>query len=145
MSQNRRHLRLLATLGVLAVSVAAAFGLSTVWREHQLSSLRNAANEKLAKPAGSIRLVSGMEKVDEQPPAEPWAESVPDKALKSRIELQLRQMDLPVDDIELVVEQQRVTLEGEVDDPLNRDAIEVVARSVSGVHQVDNQIEVPEK
>lgn len=146
-SKGSRTPRIAAiVIAVLLVGAAVGGGSWWYWQRHRQQKLRSAADERVARPVGPVRLVSGMEKVEEQPPTTPPAGStdVPDAKLRVQIEMQLRQMDLPVDQIEIEVADQRVVLSGEVDSVLNRDAVEVVVRSIQGVHQVDNRIAVAE-
>ncbi len=146
-SQSSRSPRvLIIVVAVILIGAAIGAGAFWYWQDGQHEALRSAVDESVAQPVGPVRLVSGMEAVEEQPKTTPPASSanVPDAKLRVQIELQLRQMDLPVDDIDIEVADQRVVLSGEVDSTLNRDAVEVVVRSINGVHQVDNRIAVAE-
>ncbi|MGM0558333.1 MAG: BON domain-containing protein [Myxococcota bacterium] len=137
---------MLISLALLLIVGAVGAGAYWYWQGEREHQLEQAANERIARPVAPVRLVSGMEEVEEQPATTPPAGSadVPDAKLRVQIEMQLRQMDLPVDSIKIEVLDQRVVLSGEVDSALNRDAVEVVVRSVQGVHQVDNRISVAE-
>jgi osmotically-inducible protein OsmY len=146
-SRGSRTPRIVAvTVAILLVGAAVAGGSWWYWQQEQTRQLKRAVDERIARPVGPVRLVSGMDELDEQPPTTPPAGStdVPDAKLRVQIEMQLRQMDLPVEQIDIEVDDQRVVLAGEVDSALNRDAVEVVVRSIKGVHQVDNRIAVAE-
>jgi osmotically-inducible protein OsmY len=146
-SQGSRSPRIVPVLlALLLIGGAIGGGVYWYWQGERDAQLKRAADERVARPVGPVRLVSGMEKLDEQPQTTPPAGSadVPDAKLRVQIEMQLRQMDLPADQIDIEVVDQRVVLSGEIDSSLNRDAVEVVVRSIEGVHQVDNRISVAE-
>jgi osmotically-inducible protein OsmY len=144
-SVGRRRLAVAA--GTLAV--VAAVVLWGLWAaRQQAAALRFAGSEHLVMPVGPVHLVAAMSPKQGaggrgargRDPAQ-----LSDVKIQVAIATKLTEMNLPVQPLDITVEQRRVTLEGTVDDDLLRDAIEVTVRSVDGVRQVDNRIESLEK
>lgn len=108
--------------------------------------LRDAGSPSYVRPIGPVRLVGSMDPVDSASggPTLPGRDpaTVPDSRIQVDIAVKLEEMGLPVEPLDITVEDRLVILEGRVEDTLLRDAIEVTVRSVEGVREVDNQLEV---
>jgi hypothetical protein len=134
----------------IALVVAVVIGAGVyVWvdaRPASTDSLRGAVSAEVIGPIGQLRLVSMMEpsNLPGAPNIEPARDpaSIPDTRIQVDVAVKLEETGLPVEPLDIEVDNRVVTLEGRVEDALLRDAIEVTVRSVQGVRQVDNRIEV---
>jgi osmotically-inducible protein OsmY len=133
------------TLTVVILAALAGY----LWidsRRASADSLRSTVSSQVLGPIGQVHLVSEMQ------PAEPSGDSsgpmgrdpasIPDTRIQVDVAVKLEEMGLPVEPLDITVDDRLVTLEGGVEDMLLRDAIEVTVRSVEGVREVDNRIEV---
>ncbi len=112
-----------------------------------VNRLQDAGSVAYVRPVGPVRLVAAMEPAEAAqwfPLAGRDPASVPDSRIQVDIAVKLEEMGLPVEPLDITVEERLVTLEGRVEDALLRDAIEVTVRSVEGVREVVNRIEVVE-
>lgn len=109
-------------------------------------SLKDAGSPAYVRPVGAVRLVASMDPAepDGDGPSLPGRDpaTVPDSRIQVDIAVKLQEMGLPVEPLDITVEDRLVTLEGRVEDALLRDAIEVTVRSVEGVREVDNRLQV---
>lgn len=107
--------------------------------------LARAGSAEHVRPLGQLQLVAAMDQAPSGDGAQRFAgrdpASVPDSRIQVDIAVKLQEMNLPVEPLDILVEERKVTLEGRVEDQLLRDAIEVTVRSVEGVREVDNRIE----
>jgi hypothetical protein len=128
---------------VLALSAAAAWWI--FFATPPGAALRQAGSAAVATPVKPLRLVSAM-----QPSGAGDAlkfngakiASYSDAEIQVAIAVKLEEMNLPVEPLEIRVDDRQVRLEGRVADVLLRDAIEITVRSVPGVRTVDNRLEV---
>ena len=136
---------------MLLAALAVIAGAVVYWMEHtrrrSARAVRQAGSPPHVEPVGPMRLVAAMEPGDDTHPRQgPLGavdpSSVSDTKILVDVKMKLGQMNLPVDRIDIEVEDRRVLLEGRVDDALVRDAIEVTARSVPGVRQVVNRLQI---
>lgn len=130
---------------VVLVAAAAAVFAWTQWAGGASSDLMAAGSGERFAPIQPIRLVSVMDPPDQVHMhdfggGDPAA--VSDSDIQVGIAVALERMNLPVEPLDIRVDDRKVLLEGRVDDALTRDAIEVTVRSVDGVREVANEIEV---
>lgn len=131
---------------VVMAAVSAVISFIVLWADDADTSLKAAGSPSYLRPIGPVRLVGSMAPADfsEAGPSLPGRDpaTVPDSRIQVDIAVKLGEMGLPVEPLDITVEDRFVTLEGRVEDTLLRDAIEVAVRSVEGVREVDNQLEV---
>lgn len=144
-SKSRRRALLIALVGVALVAAAVVVILGQV--QGTSDALRGAGAEARIAPLGPVQLIAAMDPLEDGRPeadALPAVDpaTVPDTKIRVDVEMKLHEMNLPTDRLDIRVDDRTVFLEGRVDDTLMRDAIEVTARSVPGVRQVNNRIEV---
>jgi hypothetical protein len=130
----------------IALLIGGAFWVWTDARRASADTLQQAGSSDVVTPIGQLHLISAMEpgELQDAPPIAPGRDpaSIPDTRIQVDVAVKLEEMGLPVEPLDIRVDDRLVTLEGRVEDALLRDAIEVTVRSVEGVRQVDNRIEV---
>lgn len=132
----------LMELGAAAGLVACLLSACDSSPQHPLAG---AGSADYVRPLGQLQLVAAMEPAQVSDESELGGRdpaSVPDSRIQVDIAVKLQEMNLPVEPLDIIVEDRHVTLEGRVEDQLLRDAIEVTVRSVEGVREVDNRIEI---
>lgn len=72
----------------------------------------------------------------------PPAAVVPDSKIRLDIGMKLRASSLDLSEVEVDVDDQRVALSGSIPTLRGRDRAELIARSVRGVEEVDNELTV---
>ncbi len=129
----------------VAVVVAAAAWL-VVSPQQQTAGLEQAGSEQFFTPVGPYRLVAATDPLSpEEQQIQGYAKdpaTIPDSRISVDVIQKLQEMKLPVEPLDIRVEDRRVSLEGRVEGRVMRDAIEVTVRSVDGVREVDNRIEI---
>lgn len=97
------------------------------------------------EPVGPLRLVQAMPPPEQKKPEAERADGgpeVPDSRIRLVLGMRLDRAELEVDELDIEVRDRVVTLRGRVGDPLDRDRAELIARSVEGVRDVQNGLEV---
>ena len=142
-SGGRRRLAFIVAASLVSAGLVGYFLLQDA--ASPTGPLADAASSRYVRPVGQLQLVAAMdppETSDEPGFVGRDPATVPDSRIQVDIAVKLQEMNLPVEPLDIIVEDRRVTLEGRVEDQLLRDAIEVTVRSVEGVREVDNRIEV---
>ena len=135
---------------LIALTIALLIGGAIwIWNDTKRASadtLQHAASADVVSPIGQLHLISAMEpgELSGDPDTAPGRDpaSIPDTRIQVDVAVKLEEMGLPVEPLDITVDDRLVTLEGRVEDMLLRDAIEVTVRSVEGVRQVDNRLQV---
>ncbi|MFP4599976.1 MAG: BON domain-containing protein [Persicimonas sp.] len=129
----------------VAVVVAAAAWL-VVSPQRQTGGFEQAGSEQFFAPVGPYRLVAATDPLSPgQQQIQGYVKdpaTIPDSRISVDVIQKLQEMNLPVEPLDIRVEDRRVRLEGGVEGRVMRDAIEVTVRSVDGVREVDNRIEI---
>lgn len=133
---------------VLAIAALAAVGAgSWAWyQQEQQRELISAGSPDHFAPPGQIQLVAKMESAGADERADEDLQGSFKRVSDSRIQMEamrkLQQMNLPLDRVDVRIEDATVVLEGRVDDRTTRDAFEITVRAVEGVREVENRIEL---
>lgn len=109
------------------------------------NDLRRAGSAAVLAPVAPLRLVDAMAPPGADEFADDEAREIAaftDAEVLRVVTAKLQEMSLPVDALDVSVEERHVRLRGRVADTLLRDAIEITVRAAPGVLTVDNQLEV---
>lgn len=135
------------TLVVVAL-VGLAAGAWAWHSQEQRRTLTGAGSQEVVSPIGAVRLIGQMRSKETDEEASDDRDDRRVRVSDSRIHLQVnrkfQEMSLSRERVDVRIDQGVVTLEGVVADRTVRDAYEITVRTVEGVREVHNHIELSE-
>ncbi|MFW5966364.1 MAG: BON domain-containing protein [Persicimonas sp.] len=147
--RRRRRRRRMKLVRVTLVVVALAGIAAGAWAWHsqdQRRKLTGAGSHEVVSPIGAVRLIGQMPSTQTAERESDDSDNRPARVSDSRIHLQvdrkLQEMNLSRERVDVRIDNGVVTMEGVVDDRTVRDAYEITVRTVDGVREVHNHIEL---